>query len=86
MEEQKQSLPKHGLGEPDQWGYVTVEVAGHNKVLRAHPGSSMCGDIEDGVVFKFEGEGGWVIDLATLRALVAEADRIRAAASIGEQQ
>jgi hypothetical protein len=36
-----------------------------------------CGSIEDGVAFRFGREGGWVVDIEDLRAIVKAADETR---------
>lgn len=64
-------------------GDFIVPVAGHSKELTAAPvlsvttGICWCGSIRDGVAFRFEGEGCWVIALDTLREIVAAAEHER---------
>lgn len=60
-----------------EYGYKEIRVNGHMKRLFYSPSISSCGRTTNGVAFRFEGDGCWVIDLDDLRKLVAEADEIR---------
>jgi hypothetical protein len=67
--------------EPDYGSEVyEVSVAGHSRALFFRPGPSWCGGITDGVCLRFDGEGGWVIDLAELEEMCRIARETRAAA------
>lgn len=56
---------------------TVVAVQGHSKELYCSYGVSRCGNIDDGVSFRFEGEGCWVIGLDELKRLVTLADKYR---------
>ena len=58
---------------------LIVPVAGHTKALYFDAGIHACGEIVNGVGFEFEREGCWVVDLETLRDMVALADEVRSA-------
>jgi hypothetical protein len=58
-------------------GRFDVPVAGTTLPLTVAVARTFCGDITDGVVFEFGAEGGWVISLATLKEIVAEAEKFR---------
>ncbi len=54
-----------------------LRIAGHGKKLIATGCRSWCGDIHNGVSFRFEGEGGWVVDFDDLKQLVADIEQER---------
>lgn len=56
-----------------------VKVAGHTHSLYVQSYSSSCGDIRRGIAFEFDNQGGWVVDLADLKAVIAEAEAHQAA-------
>ena len=57
-----------------------VKIAGHTQRLYVTSYTSSCGNIQrgEGVAFQFENEGCWVVPLAELEAIVAEAKAERA--------
>ena len=57
---------------------IEVPAAGNRVPLYRSPGQSSCGPISDGVSFRFDGDGCWVVSLETLRQIVAEEDAARA--------
>jgi hypothetical protein len=57
---------------------IEVPAAGNVRPLYRSPGRSWCGPISDGVSFRFDGDGCWVVSLETLRQIVAEEDAARA--------
>ena len=59
----------------NEWKQRPVKCAGC-KPLRVISLRSNCGDIENGIAFAFEGQGGFVIDRNDLKNIVKEAEAL----------
>lgn len=59
-------------------GRLLVDVAGHSLPLYVSSMNASCGNINGGIAFEFDKEGGWVVSLEDLRELVRRAEEQQA--------
>lgn len=58
-------------------GWFAVTVEGDDRSLTFSPNVNKCGTIRDGVAFKHQGEGAWVISMEDLREMTRLAAEVR---------
>ena len=55
-----------------------IEMAGHTKDhFYFEPGPTACGEIEDGIAFEFDNDGGWVVPFSELEAMYLASVKVR---------